>query len=136
VIAKTAHIGRIIVSLPGSSSVANFSRASEFRKRVRMTKSGTALSRNGIVRAQENGSSERAWDHRSIELRLLCLKPDRSRHLKFFIEKSGKFGGRQRPAEWCTGEDEPRPRIPDALAVLDRRRSREDCEIFLRHLTR
>jgi len=25
-----------------------------------------------------------------------CLKPDRSQHLKFFIEKSGKFGGRQR----------------------------------------
>jgi hypothetical protein len=84
-----AHIGRIIVPFQDRGSTANFSRASKFPQQSQNDESGTAYratessERRRMARQKGRGIIVRStW-------RQFCLKPDRSRRFKFFIEKSG-----------------------------------------------
>jgi hypothetical protein len=142
VIAKTAHIGRIIVSLPGPRLGCQLFPRLKVPQESQKDESGTAYRATKSSERRRNAPQNGRGIIVRSTWRLLCLKPDRSRHLKFFIEKSGNSAGAAGRAGLCIGEDEPHPRTPGVLAVLfgqTRKTVAETanaCEIFLRHLTR
>jgi hypothetical protein len=79
VIAKAAHIGRIIIPFQDRGSIANFSRASKFPQQSQDGESGTAYRAAGSSERRRTAASELAQDHGSIDWEMALARPGRSR---------------------------------------------------------
>ena len=93
-IAKTAHIGRIIVSHPGfEAPVANFSGTSKFPRESRKDQSGTAYRATGSSERRRRPASE--LPQTMVRSIWKWLARDPSTYLQVFPEESaiGRPGG-------------------------------------------